>query len=337
MRPLLPILVTLLIPLSLFANTVPAGRQLVLMPTGQWIGSSVRTIPHHSAAFDGERFLVATLDDGLRVALIDEGAAEPRAIVKLANETTSLPIVAWDGTRYLVFWSDRTMRVSAVSAQGVLERTFTLDGVRTIGGVSAGPNGTAILVYGDVDSHWVLDVWFLDAEMEVTRTTRIGRIAKSSGFGSTYHGPARIVPFGSGHYVAWVAARSGRIASMVGTRISAEGEALDLAPYPHEGDSAEGRILISHYALTLDHFEVHPFGDSVVVLMRWGGGPTTAFVRADGSFTVMPLYILGYSGSTRLADGTIALLIQPLWNEPSHILPFLRSPQPLPRRRTSRH
>ena len=335
MPPLLRILVSLAISLPLFANA-PAGRALVLLPSGHWAGSSARTMPHQAAAFDGERFLIATLDDGLRVALLDEGAVEPRAMVTLAASATSLPIIQWDGTRYLVFWRDTAVRVTAVSPQGVVEQTFTLDGIPSVGAATAGPNGTAIVVHGETATHWVLDVVFLDAAMQVTKSTRVGSILKSSGFGSTYNGTARIVPSGAGHYVAWTAGRSGRHVTVVGTRITADGEALDLAPYPLESQSTEGRILIAHYALTLAHFELHPFGDGVVVLMRWGGGPSTAFVRADGSFTLMPLFIFGYAGSTLLRDGTIALLIQRLPGEPPHLLPFLRHPQPLPRRRTSR-
>ncbi|HEY0140613.1 MAG TPA: hypothetical protein VGF48_06945 [Thermoanaerobaculia bacterium] len=341
MRRRLPILVCLLISLPLVAE-VPAGRELVLLRHGRWLAPDGRVTPaiaHASAAFDGERFLIALPDGGVHLALLDEGAAEPRVTLTL-SDTGDNPTIRWDGTRYVVLWNAGSfVRGAFVSPQGVVERTFVLPLIARFSGFTAGANGIAIVGHGETETHFTLDLTLLDTEQRARKTTRLGSIQKSSGFGSTFHGNASIMPFGSGFYAVWTAGRSGRMNSVVGTRITGDGEALDLGPYPHEGNSIEGRVLDAQYGGSLVTVQVQPFGDRVVVLISWdGSGPAAAWVRPDGTHTIMRLHIRGWIDWTRLPDGTIALILQSPWPEYRLSLqPFLRTPEPTAgRRRSSR-
>lgn len=340
MRPRLPILlslVSLLLALPLLAE-VPAGRQLVLLRNGVWVGSDVITIEHHSAAFDGQRFLAVGVDEhaDITVALLEEGAATPSVTATIPASTQSQPRVRWDGTRYVILWNEESTAHGAfVSAQGVVERSFALPLIRRFDDFIATPDRIAVLAHGETENHWTLDLAFLGADARLQKTTRLGMLRKSSGFGTTYHGGASLVRSGSGYYAAWTAHRSGRNQSVVGTRITADGEPLDLEPYKLESESIEGRMLYALYAMSLYGVEAYSFGENVIVLARTSSsGPAAILVRPDGSSSPgMNIAVRDWLDTTVLRDGTIALVL----SSPYRLSTFLKPSPPPARRRFSRH
>jgi hypothetical protein len=330
-----------------------AGREYILLGT-LWVpvaGGPVTLLPvaaaAPAAAFDGHRFLVVWREElAIRAAFFEEGGLEPvDSFVLSTTSNDTHPAVAWDGTRYVVVWRDVWVRVASVSPQGVVEHVESLDLIPDSFAVTAGPNGIALLLMGRTETHHVVDVALVDSDLHLKTTTRVGTMPFSQGFGSTYFAYPAITEFGPGWYAAWLTGRTGRTWSVVGTHITATGQALNVAAYPFETATMAGTILTSAYAfaspLTVDAYVT---SSHVVVIPSMIGGPTPAiFVDATGNPTATveapPATTFSYYGprTAHLADGTIVLIRLPSANEPATVTPFIRAAVPLAKRRGVRH
>lgn len=85
-------------------------------------------LPVESAAFDGERFLLAWREAGaVRLGLFEEGATAPVATAAL-EAAPGAPFVRWDGRRYVVVIASEPAQLAIVSRQGVLDREHRFRG-----------------------------------------------------------------------------------------------------------------------------------------------------------------------------------------------------------------
>lgn len=296
MRHLLGLLLILLLPLWASPGDVVAGRRNILFHDA-WTplpGAALTPlgVPARSAAFDGERFLVAWREgEALRLGLFEEGATAPLTVASFAVPAGA-PIVRWDGIRYVVVVTSSPAQLAIVSRQGVIETRAEIPETRGIVGFAAGPSGMALVS----DANGV-DVLLLDSRFRVATRTTVSRITS---------GRVAIAPFGSAFYVAWEQSSAGRYGELVGTRVLLDGNA------PDGSTSIDGPVFAhpSPYAVLL-----HPYGERLVVtaLREYGYNLSTNFVEPSGSVTRpgwrMRFFFLPRTTRTvRLLDGSIVVV-----------------------------
>ena len=336
-------LLILSLPLSAAAT---AGNGFILLSRGAWapidggavtpLGLEAREV---QSAFDGEHFLVVWRSGSeVRAELLAPGAVDPLSVITLSTTATRDPLVAWDGTRYLVFWTDTLARGAVVSPQGIMERSLSFV-LPSVDAVAAGPNGVVLLSLYRTDTAEVLDAAILGADLRLGTRTRIGSIPRSTGFGTTYLANPAITSFGTGWYATWLTARAGRSWAVVGTRVSAEGQALDLEPYPFEGNTVAGHVLLANYASSPADATPLSFRDGAAVIATSFYSPALLFlIGASGA--VMPAVMLRDSGTlgdlAQREDGTVLAVYFPD-PETAVVSPLLRTSAPLLKRRPTRH
>ncbi|HYC61523.1 MAG TPA: hypothetical protein VEK79_18355 [Thermoanaerobaculia bacterium] len=301
------------------------------------------------SASDGDRVLIARFAGGtLRTAVYDEGDTTPinESLLTGTFDHTQRPIVVWDGTRYVVFWMARgIVNGAAFDATGVLTSTFELPEVPSISGAASNGNTIAVIRMFASETHaGNAEVILLDAEFHIIRRTLVGSIIKSNGFGHTFLEFARITAFGSGYYAAWQHERSSRYRDILGTRITADGTALDVVPSTRELHSLMGTVLASveSDSNTMYELELFVHRARVLAIMKrtWGRLVTATAIDAKG-VTEGPVQVGGKfemptnAETIVLRDGTLALSWFEL-NRVATINPF-RALSGAPRRRSVRH
>ena len=334
-----------------FADVV-SGRTMILfhdrwapMPTGPVIPLGV---PAKSAAYDGERFLVAWREgDVVWLALFDEGATVPFVRTSVDLPGAQLPMVRWDGTAYVLAVGGTPAHVCRVSRQGVVESIVPVTRVQEpIADAAASPSGVALLVQYPTATHTsVLDVVLLDSEFALRNRVTVGSIIKSTGSGITFISKAQIVPFGNVFYAAWYEGRPPRYQNIVGTRVLLDGTAPETTASTREASSLTATLLENENieVATVLGFAIHPYGSRLAVQpIRWFGfGVTTTFVESDGKAAKTAYqqrtYGLPFNLTTvRLSDGSI---VAAYIREDGVLatIPMLPPPPATPRRRSLRH
>ncbi len=335
MRHFLGLFVLLLLTFSASAEVV-AGRRFILVHD-QWApagGGAVMPlgVPAESAAFDGERFLVVWREGTtMRIALFDEGASTAIAESSVAVPPFAPLFVRWEGSRYVVAAGGDPGVVAVVSPQGVLESVRPVSGARSLVDVAASASGVALLLHYSTETHsGVVDVMLLDSEHLAARRTTVGAVQASTGFGATWIGTPRIVPFGSVFYVVWREARAGRYDRLLGTQMNLDGSAV------------AGTLLETAYAYPSPYAVfVHPYGTRLAVnaVREWGSGITTTLVEQDGTARQLTDYFgtanLPKLATVRLPDGSIFAIY--VVDGVAKIKPVLNPPAAPPRRRSARH
>ena len=337
MRRLLPLFLLLLLAFSAPAEVV-AGRKTILFhdawsPIG---GGPLKKLgrPIVSAAFDGERFLVAWRDgDVIWLGLYDEGADVAWTHTSFGVPGTSKPFVRWNGSFYVLVVEGNPTYVARVSRQCILESYVELPDAKSIVDVAASPSGVALLSNYDTSTHAaMLDVLLLDSGFHVVRRTTIGSAVPSAGGGSSYLDTPHIAPFGNIFYAVWREGRSLQYDNIVGTRVLLDGSAPDVVP---SGTFIDDRLPIP------PGVDLHPFGArmAVVALRQWGYGITATFIEPDGTAT-QTNYRIGtgsinppaWFASVRLLDGSIAVVYER--NGATIVRQLLKAPA---RRRSAGH
>lgn len=303
-----------------------------------------------SAAFDGERFLLAwSASDGVRIAIYDEGAIAPLSTALLDDAAAGdrAPVALWDGARFLVFWSaSGKAHGAAVTSTGEIARKVVLRDIESID--DAASNGATIALtrtFMTATHSGNVEVILLDADFRLVRRTVAGTILKSTGGGTTFIRYARIAVFDSGYYAAWQQLRTGRYEDVVGTRITAEGAPLDVVTSTREPQSLMGSLLEAVFpssATEVYELELIVHRGRLLAIMKrtWGRRVTATAVDVNGA-TEGPVevggkFMMPANAETLVrADGSLALA----WFDADRILevqPF-RALGLAPRRRASRH
>ena len=111
-------------------------------------------------ASDGHTYLLAWIDGAdvasVRVALLDEsGRHSPTYTLSSEARVDVAPVVTWDGTRYLVFWSatddgGQSARFTEVTAQGVSFGVKTLANVPYVASAISS-NGSTTIVWSTIE------------------------------------------------------------------------------------------------------------------------------------------------------------------------------------------
>ena len=338
-------LLFLLLACSASAEVV-AGRNTLLVhdawtPIG---GGPLRKLgrPIASAAFDGDRFLVAWRDgDVIWLGLYDEGAAIAWTHTSFGVPGTSKPFIRWNGSFYVLVVEGNPTYVARVSRQCILESYVELPQAKSIVDVAASPFGVALLSKYDTPAYAaMLDVLLLDSAFRVSARTTIGSAVPRAGGGSNYLDTPHIAPFGNMFYAVWREGRSLEYDNIVGTRVLLDGSAPDVVPSPRERDSLSGRFLDDRLPSPPD-IGLHPLGPrmAVVPLRQWGFGITATFVEPDGT-PVQTNYRIGTGSinppaqfaSVVLPDGSIAVVYAR--NGVSVVRQLLKAPA---RRRSAAH
>lgn len=343
MRPLLATL-ALLVALPVSADYI-AGRTHILFGD-QWApiaGGPVTPAgrPVKSAAFDGERFLLAWRDgDVVWIGLYDEGATVPFATASLDVAGTSDPFVSWNGLTFVLVVEGNPTYVAPISRLGVIESLHTVS-FRQIVDVAASPFGTVLLSkYGTSLHADVLDVMLLDSSWNVSGRRLIGSIQRSIGGGATYLWDPVIVPFGNIFYAAWRQGRAGRYDEVVGTRILLDGSAPDIRVAMREPNSLMGALLDDKVPFP-DDIVIHTYGSVIAVqsMRKFGPGITTAFVDSYGiaqegpSLPTALVTQVPWWETVRLPNGSIAAAY--ILDGVLYVKPMISAPPA--RRRVSRH
>ena len=303
-----------------------------------------------SSATDGERVLIAwNASDGVRFGLFEQGAIAPMTGALLDDTFDELrsPIALWNGSRYLVFWtSDAMTRAAVITPQGEVAQRVELAEVPSVDDAAANGDTIALIRQFGSDTHsGNVEVILLDADFAIVRRTVVGSILKSTGGGTTFIARATIVPFGSGYYAAWQQSRTSRYEDVVGTRITADGTALDVVPSTREPRSLMGTILETNFpgsGTEIYELELVVHRARVLAIMKrtWGLRVTATAVDANGAIEG-PVQIGGKHMMPANAeviartDGSLALA----WFDADRIAevqPFLRLDS-APRRRSARH
>jgi hypothetical protein len=300
-------------------------------------------IPTDSAT-DGQRYLIAWLTtDGVHAGLFEPGSISPVAETILAPTfDVESPIHAvWDGSRYLVFWTGGAIGHAAViDANGALVAKVDLPAIVSYDDVASNGDTIAVIRLFETSTHsGNAEVVLLDRDFAVLRRTLVGSIRRSTGSGITFLRLGTIARFGNGYYAVWLQERTSRYRDVVGTRITADGTALDVVPSFRETQSFMGRILDSHDSQSgndIYEIELIQHRSRMIAVMKrpWGYEITATAVDASGAVEG-PLHVAGTGGKTIMrADGTLALAR--IENEVAVIQPF-SALNAAPRRRSSRH
>jgi hypothetical protein len=300
-------------------------------------------------ASNGENFLVVWYaSDGVRLGIFEQGAVAPRFSTLLDDELDEAhpPVTTWAGSRYLVFWTSGGMaHAVAMTADGEIVQRADLPGVSSADDVAANGPTIALMQSFTTPTHsGNVDVILLNAEFEILRRTHAGSIKASGGGGITYLREPVIASFGDGYYAAWIQVRTARYEEVVGTRITADGTALDVIPSTRERDSLMGTPLETHLGSGLEIFDLDlvAYRSRILVVMKreWGYEVTASAVNTAGAVEG-PVHVGGKfnmptnATTTFLPDGTPALT----WFEEDRIA-VVQSFQALvapPRRRATRH
>ena len=300
-------------------------------------------------ASNGDGFLVVWYaSDGVRLGIFDQGAVAPRFSMLLDDQFDEAhsPVTTWDGSRYLVFWTSGGMSHGvAMTADGEIVQRADLPGVSSADDVAANGQTIALMqLFATATHSGNVDVILLNPEFEIVRRTHVGSIKASAGGGITYLREPVITPFGTGYYAAWIQARSARYEEVVGTRITADGIALDVVPSTREISSLMGTPLETRLGAgpAIFDLELIVYRSRVLAIMKreWGYEVTASAVNTAGTVEG-PVHVGGKfnmptnATTTFLPDGTPALT----WFEEDRIAvvqPF-QALVAAPRRRASRH
>ena len=343
----------ILLALSLLVLSTPlsaaatAGRGFILLSRGAWVpidGGAVTALgldaSEVQSAFDGEHFLVVWRSASeVRAELLAAGAVDPLSVITLSTTATRDPLVVWDGTRYLVFWTDTLARGAVVSAQGVVERSLSFV-LPSVDAVTAGPNGVVLLSLYGTESATYFDASILGDDLRVRTTTRISTIPTRGGSGATYLIRPRIAPFGPGWYVTWLIGYGGQVWELLGTRFTADGATPDREPFPIGGATGAGRFLMPSFPFSPpSDLEVVPFSDRAAVLARINDSLYASLIDATGAPTlvVQPPNHIDYADTALLPDGTVVGITVASDMLTAVVSPLLRTAPYIPRRRTARH
>jgi hypothetical protein len=303
-----------------------------------------------SAAFDGERFLLAwSASDGVRIAIYGEGAVAPQSSALLDDSAVGdrVPVALWDGSRFLVFWSaNGKAHGAAVTSTGEIAEKVVLRGIESVD--DAASNGATIALtrtFVTTTHSGNVELILLDADFQLVRRTVVGTVLKSKGGGTTFIRLARIAVFDSGYYAAWQQLRTGRYEDVVGTRITAEGAPLDVVPSRREPQSLMGGVLEAVFpssATEVYELELLVHRGRLLAIMKrtWGRRVTATAVdllgATEGPVEVGGKFMMPANAETIVGtDGSLALA----WFDADRILevqPFKALGQ-APRRRASRH
>jgi hypothetical protein len=309
MRHALTLLLALSLASAVLADEAVAGRTHILVSTRQnafWVpldgGPSQQIYPAYgvasNVATDGERFLIA--NGGRAISLYEEGALTPLTTLELDLVSDAARSYAlWDGNRYLVAWigEDESVLITAVSRDGALIKTVSLGNIINVSGLVA--NGDRVLLLEEavlppfVPRVRRLRAVLLNSDLHITRITTIGEVPELvEPDGGAFQDVGGAVPFGNGFYVAWHQGQlgfgqRGEDSKIVGTRITHDGDALDLRQRTEGGvQILEGRTLVDAVPEAFDTDLVSANGYLVAVVKRENyvtKAPLTAtFITPDG-------------------------------------------------------
>lgn len=338
---------------------VPLGGGAVEMVIpGQATGLSLKNRSFTSVATDGDRFLVAYCGAG--VGLYEEGDTyAPQSVTPLEG-VASRCFAQWDGSRYLVAWNvEGGVQIAALTRDGAILQSAAVTGFNRVAGLAV--NGDRILVLdarGYVGSIFIeppdeigVRALVLDSQFTPVKESTIGRLKQIN----PHQEVLSAAPFGTGFYVAWyqgVVDYGGQWnpdSQVLGTRINAEGTALDVAtrvdPY---GEPMLGGRVLQRNANTVIDVELVTEGNHVVALMEHHNGDNAApvngvFVGSDGlnlgsrPITQVTTELDGVFTRldvVRLADGKVVAVS--IVNGTATIIPVVTTPPVLPRRRAVR-
>ena len=196
-------------------------------------------------ASDGANFLVVWANErgrttdifGARVSAAGEVLDKPAIAISTARRDQAHPSVAFDGTNYLVVWTDdRSSRTDAFERPDVYGARVTREGVvldrtgipiSTARGYQGNPDvafdGNSFLVVWDDSRTGSMDIYG-------TRVSRTGAVLNRRGFTITKARNEQTDPSvafdGTNYFVVWEDSRSGS-EDIVGTRITTESKVLD--------------------------------------------------------------------------------------------------------------
>ena len=250
-----------------------------------------------SVATDGERFLVT---DGPYIALFEEGEALPLKTSRIDPLGSTRPgFATWDGNRYLVAWTNTSgeVHVAALNREGDVITTSSLDGVFEVSGLMVNGDQVLLLEQRNLPAVYPtvrrLRAILLNADLSTKKVILLGEIPELfMHHHVSFQTEGSVIPFGDGFYVAWhqgeqfwsAATENSKV---VGTRITADGTALDLREHFQDGlRTLEGRPLLNGVAEAFDTDLVDANGYVVAVIKRENReakAPLTGtFVAHDG-------------------------------------------------------
>ena len=308
--------------------------------------NDVRSNSVATAAFDGERFLIAyTVDLVLHAGLFREGAAEPDVKVRLGDGPgAGTPHATWDGSRFLVFWNENGGRGAAVSRQGVVEKTFTFPLNGQIAGVAATRANVALLVLGSDDMHsGFLHVTMFGSDLTPGTPRLISKLFAALA-GSSYLYFPSIVTFDTGFFVSWLQKRRENgvwLEELIGTRVNALGQALDTRRLATEYETISGIVLVptgqTSYPMT-GYAGVYSVNGRLLAVILDEDKARGNFVDFAGIVSPGPsIDTRGIDHTLSVApDGTAVYLWHGSIRSQMNAVPFY-TPTHLPRRRAARH
>lgn len=335
---------------------VGGGKAEMIIP-GQVTGLSPKNQSYTSVATDGDRFLVAYCGAG--VALYEEGVTYAPLSVTPLEGVASRCFAQWDGSRYVVAWNtEGDARIAALTRDGTIIVSSTVHGLERVAGMAI--NGDRILLLharGYVSSNFIgvppdeigVRAIVLDSHFTLVKESTIGLLYQTDPHQEVFSA----VPFGTGFYVAWYQgiAAHGQWhpnSQVLGTRISVEGEPLDVGTRvdPYGEPMLGGRILQRNVDRVID-VELVAEADHVVALMKYDDDTAApvngVFIGADGlhlgSREILQARterngVFTRLDTVRLANGQL-VAVSMVGGEAT-ILPVVMTPPALPRRRAVR-
>jgi len=226
------------------ARVTPAG--IVLDREGIEISSAANSQESPSVAFDGANFLVVwddtrngALDDvyGARVSPAGVVLDRNGIAISTSNRQQYAPSVAFDGTDYLVAWTDSRAGTGEFDVYGA--RVSPAGLVRDTAGIPIA-TGAQVSVYPAVawDGANCLVVWQSGitsgfSDIRGARVSPAGTVLDTAGIAVSTADSAQVSPAvafdGANYLVVWEDERSGPAADIYGARVSTAGSVLDPA------------------------------------------------------------------------------------------------------------
>lgn len=191
---------------------------------------SENIVPRPAVATDGERSLVVwpeVVNHAVRIRATIAGES-PFTIaddLNLAQEEIA-PVALWTGTEYAVLWqtADGT-DVASITATGIVESTHSIAGVGRVTSAAIGRQPVLLWLEGPISAK--LHAAFLGPDWNPTNDVVVATKPLSTGFGQTFLLTPQIAWNRNIFYVTWATARAGRYVRIEGTRLTADGTALD--------------------------------------------------------------------------------------------------------------